>query len=107
MLLMLIDYPPVNNIRPSSDAQSGPISNVPTTSHMAYLRERYRSQCLSEESYRPHVQIVENQNQTNHMTRCSPKWERWCFEWGSDPISGPVTEVANFLAYLYKGGLSV
>ena len=42
--------PPVNNIRPSSDAQSGPISNVPTTSHMAYLRERYRSQCLSEEA---------------------------------------------------------
>ena len=32
------------------------------------------------------------------------KWERWCFERSSDPISGPVTEVANFLAYLYKEG---
>ena len=32
------------------------------------------------------------------------KWERWCSEHGSDPISGPVTEVASFLAYLYKEG---
>ena len=29
------------------------------------------------------------------------KWEH-CSEWSLDPISGPVTEVANFLAYLYK-----
>ena len=33
--------PSVNNIRPSSDAQPGPIDDVPTTSHVAYLRERY------------------------------------------------------------------
>ncbi len=29
------------------------------------------------------------------------KWIRWCAEWDTDPISGPVSEVANFLADLY------
>ena len=32
------------------------------------------------------------------------KWEHWCSERGSDLISGPVMEAANFLAYLFKGG---
>ena len=41
--------PSVNSIGPSSDAQPGPINDAPTTSHMAYLRERYRGHHLSEE----------------------------------------------------------
>ena len=32
------------------------------------------------------------------------RWDRWCSERGSDPISGPVSEVANFLASLYGEG---
>ena len=32
------------------------------------------------------------------------KWHSWCREWNSDPVSGPVTEVANFLASLHKEG---
>ena len=32
------------------------------------------------------------------------KWNSWCTARGSDPISGPITEVLNFLANLYKEG---
>ena len=32
------------------------------------------------------------------------KWECWYFERSLDPNSSPVTEVANFLEYLYKEG---
>ena len=30
------------------------------------------------------------------------RWNRWCTERGSNPFSGPVSEVANFLATLYQ-----
>ena len=83
---------PANNNIPSGDGQSGPISDAPTTSRMAYLRERYRGQHLLEEA-----------TLKSWRTK-TKKWECWCSEQGSDPISGPVTEVANFLAYLFKGG---
>ena len=32
------------------------------------------------------------------------KWVRWCTARGSDPISGSVSEVANFLADLHSKG---
>ena len=32
------------------------------------------------------------------------RWHRWCTGQGSDPFSGPVSEVANFLALLYGEG---
>ena len=95
--------PSVNNIRPSSDAQSGPIDDVPTTSRMAYLRERYRGQHLSEEATDLMLKWWRTKTNKSYDSLFT-KWERWCFERGSDPISGPVTEVANFLAYLYKEG---
>ena len=32
------------------------------------------------------------------------KWHCWCSGRGSDPFSGPIAEVANFLAHLYRDG---
>ena len=32
------------------------------------------------------------------------KWMGLCQEWNSDPISGPISEVANFLADLFDKG---
>ena len=32
------------------------------------------------------------------------KWISWCEERGTDPVSGPVSEVANFLADLFEKG---
>ena len=93
--------PPVNNNRQSRDVQSGPICDAPTASRMAYLRERYRGQCLSEGA--TDLILKSWRAKTNKSyDLLFTKWERWCS--ASDPISGPVTEVANFLAYLFKGG---
>ena len=106
LLLMLIDFPSVNNNRQSGDVQSGPICDAPTASRMAYLRERYRGQCLSEEA--TDLMLKSWRTKTNKSyDSLFTKWERWCSERGSDPISGPVTEVANFLAYLFKGAISI
>ena len=32
------------------------------------------------------------------------KWACWCQQWDRDPLSGPVENVANFLADLYAEG---
>ena len=88
---------PVNNNRQSGDVQSGPICDAPTPSHKAYLRKRYRGQCLSEEA--ADLMFKSWRAKTNKFyDSLFTKWERWCSEQVSDPISGPVTEVANFLA---------
>ena len=29
------------------------------------------------------------------------KWIIWCSAWSSDPVSGPISEVVNFLAHLF------
>ena len=34
------------------------------------------------------------------------QWNRWCVEWGSDPFSGPVSAIANFLASLYQDSVN-
>ena len=96
----------VNNIRPSSDAQSGPTSDVPTTSRMEYLRERYRGQHRSEEA--TDLMLESRRIKTNKSyDSLFTKWERWCFERDSDPISGPVTEVANFWHIYTKKAISI
>ena len=32
------------------------------------------------------------------------KWVDWCSKRYRDPVSGPIADVANFLAYLFKEG---
>ena len=95
--------PPVNDNRPSGDSQSGPISDASTTSRIAYLRKRCRGQFLLEEATDLILKSWRAKTNKSYDSLFT-KWERWCSERDSDPISGPVTEVANFLAYLFKGG---
>ena len=106
-IVMLIDFPwLIYNNRQSGDVQSGPICDAPTASLMAYLRKRYRSQHLSEEAM--DLMLKSWRAKTNKSyDSLFTKWEHWCSEQGSDPISGPVTEVANFLVYLFKGAISI
>ena len=71
-----------------------------------YLRKRYRGQCLSEEA--TDLMLKSWTAKTNKSyDSLFTKWERWCSERGSDPISDPVAEVANFLAFLFKGAISI
>ena len=70
---------------------------------MAYLREKLSGSSLSEEASRLFLaswRAKSNQSYDSHFR----KWISWCSERGSNPVSGPIAEVANFLADLYEQG---
>jgi len=95
---ILVDYPrliTVTEIMVNRDNSLLP--------QLAHLRERYRSQQLSEEA--TELMLSSWRTKTNKSyDLLFAKWHCWCSEWGSDPFHGPVAQVANFLAQLYKEG---
>ena len=86
--------------------QSASSSNVTTASRMAYLRKRYRDQQLSEEATDLMLNSWRSKTNKSYDSLFS-KWSSWCATRCSDPISGPINEVLNFLANLYKDGYHV
>ena len=75
----------------------------PPASCMAYLRERYRECKLSSGASELLIASWRQKSAKSYDTLFR-KWLCWCSERGSDPISGPIDEVANFLASLFKEG---
>ena len=72
-------------------------------SHMAYLQEKFASQNLSgtaRDLLLASWRTNSNKTYDSHFN----KWLCWCSARGSDPISGPVSEIVNFLAHLHKEG---
>ena len=70
---------------------------------MAYLRKKFSDSSLSEEASRLLLaswRTKSSQSYDSHFR----KWLSWCSERGSDPISGSIGEVANFLAHLFEQG---
>ena len=70
---------------------------------LAYLRESYTSKGFSSEasdlmlsSWRPKT----NSNYGSSFTR----WASWCKQRDQDPLSGPVSDIVNFLAELFNKG---
>ncbi|XP_065904039.1 uncharacterized protein [Dysidea avara] len=95
--------PQTDNIRNRNNGQQRQLTDAPTTSRMAHLRERYKSQQLSEEA--TDLMLSSWRTKTNKSyDSLFAKWHRWCSERSSDPFSGPIARVANFLPYLYKEG---
>ena len=77
-------------------------NNAPT-SRVEHLRERLDEQGLSSQA----TDLILNSWRTKTNKSYDSlfgRWNRWCTERGSDPFSGPVSEVANFLATLYQEG---
>ena len=83
--------------------QSTSSSNGSSASRMAYLRKRYRDQQLSEEATDLMLNSWRSKTNRSYDSLFS-KWSSWCTTRYSDPISGPINEVLNFLAKLYKDG---
>ena len=87
----------------TDNVESGPSESIPPASRVAYLRERYRDQELSEEA--TSLMLKSWRTKTNRSyDSLFRKWHCWCHSRDSNPFSGPVREVVNFLAYLYKEG---
>ena len=89
---------------PTSHNFSSPtIDNAPSTSRMEYLRGHYRSQQLSTEAASLILSSWRSKTNKSYNSLFG-RWHSWCHEHGHDPISGPVTNIANFLAELYSAG---
>ena len=74
--------------------------NAPT-GHVEHLRERLGEQGLSGQAT---DLILKSWRTKKTYDSLFGRWNRWCVERGSDPFSGPVSAVANFLASLFQDG---
>ena len=73
------------------------------TGRVEHLRERLHGQGLSGQATELILESWRTKTNKSYDSLFG-RWSRWCGERGSDPFSGPVTEVANFLATLYQEG---
>ena len=100
LLHMLVDHLRLLHHSPLiSNPGSSSNRTTPTASRMAYFREKYAREQLSEEATKP-WRTKTNKSYDSLFN----KWSHWCSERGSDPISGPIGEVVSCLAYLFKKG---
>ena len=90
--------------QPSPESSGTGSSGVnPPASCVAYLHEKFSGSSLSEETSRLLLaswRTKSNQSYDSHFR----KWISWCAEQGSNPVSGPIAEVVNFLAHLFEQG---
>ena len=70
---------------------------------MAYLWEKLSGSNLSEETLRLLLAFSRTKSNQSYDSDFK-KWISWCFEQGSNPVSGPIAEVVNFLADLFEQG---
>ena len=73
------------------------------TSRVEHLRKNLKGQGLSEQASDLILKSWRSKTSKSYDSLFG-QWNRWCSERGSDPFSGPVSEVANFLASLYQKG---
>ena len=78
----------------------GPITS---TGRMAYLREKFGRNNLSEPAKELLLSSWRSKTSQAYDSHFK-KWLGWCTKRGCDPISGPISEVANFLADLHSQG---
>ena len=91
-------------IRDDTTSVSEPPSRLPTpTSHVGHIRER----CLRNHLSGTATDLVLSswrEKSSKSYDSCFRKWASWCSERNRDPICGPISDVANFLAGLYQNG---
>ena len=87
---------------------AGRLGGVPTKdqspfSRMAYLRQYYSNQNLSKQALDLLLSSWRQKTSQSYDSLCK-RWISWCSERNSDPVSGPIEEVVNFLAQVYEEG---
>jgi len=92
-----------NHIEPEETNQQGSHASSPSVNCMAHLRDKFQSQNLSEEDT---ALILKSWRAKTNKSYDSlfGKWHSWCAEWSFNPFSGPITNIANFLAQLCAEG---
>ena len=82
------------------EASSG---DNPASSRVAYLRQHYSDKKISGEATDLLLSSWRQKSAQSYDSVCK-KWIGWCAERGSDPTSGPIEKVVNFLARPYSEG---
>ena len=75
----------------------------PPTGSLACLRQKFRHSCLSTEASDLMLASWRTKSSQTYDSLFN-KWVGWCSERHHDPLSAPIADVANFLAYLFKEG---
>ena len=92
--------------RPSHTSSRTGIHHEPRgtgVSGMARIRESFESRGISSEASALLLASWRPKTQSNYDSLFS-KWSCWCSQRNRNPIEGPVEDVANFLADLFKEG---
>ena len=77
--------------------------NNSSVSRVACLWERYRDSQLSTEASDFMLASWRTKSTQSYESHFG-KWACWCSERGHNPVSGPIANVANFLAHLHEEG---
>jgi len=101
LLKMLTDFPPPL-ITAGANAEGGQQWTNTPAGHLACLRKKFRNSCLSADASNFMLASWRKSSQT--YDSIFNEWVSWCSERYCDPISGPIADVANFLASLFKEG---
>ena len=92
----------VNHTKTEEANQRRSHASSSSVSCMAHLRNKFRSQNLSEEATALLLKSWRTKTNKSYDSLFG-KWHSWCVEWSFNPFSGPITNVANFLAQLCVG----
>ena len=95
------DRPSVST--PSTGNHPEPSVSRTSASRLEHLRERFRSQNLSDQATELVLKSWRSKTSKSYDSLFG-KWHRWCDRRGSDPFLGPISEVANFLVTLFGEG---
>ena len=95
--------PPTHGGSNHTKTSGGCAKSTGSTSHMAYLRQRFQNKEISEEGTELLLASWWEKSSKSYDSLFR-KWVDWCNQRHSDPVSGPISEVVNFLAHLFKEG---
>jgi len=70
---------------------------------MGYIQKSFESQGISSEASALLIASWRPKSQSNYDSLFS-KWSSWCLQRNGNLIEGPVEDVTNFLADLFKEG---
>jgi len=92
-----VGLPQTDNPSPRSNSET---NRCPDGDGLSTSWERFSSSSLSEEA----TKLLLQSWRSNPTTQNSKKWAVRCAETGRNPVSGPASDVANFLAELFEEG---
>jgi len=101
LLQMLEDHP--CQLPQIPDLVLNPTNNESGSANLGRMTHLYSSQGISSQA--TDLQLSSWRSKTNSSYNSSfAKWASWCEQRGRNPTAGPIEDIVNFLADLFKQG---